>query len=218
MNRTNFEKQLEELHYDVLKMGSLVEEAITNAILSLVNHDVGLAQKVIDEDERIDKMEIDIDDKCVKIIIMQQPIAKDLRIVITCLKLVTDLERMADHAVDIAKITKRIADQKYIKPLIDIPKMGEIVKEMVKLSLDSYVHQDIKLAKTISQKDDIIDGLYKQIFSELLMFMIEDSTTINQATQFLFVARHLERIADHATNICEWVTFLESGKHIDLNE
>ncbi|MDI6605180.1 MAG: phosphate signaling complex protein PhoU [Thermoanaerobacteraceae bacterium] len=218
MNRTNFEKQLEELHYDVLKMGSLVEEAITNAILSLVNHDVRLAQKVIDEDERIDKMEIDIDDKCVKIIIMQQPIAKDLRIVITCLKLVTDLERMADHAVDIAKITKRIADQKYIKPLIDIPKMGEIVKEMVKLSLDSYVHQDIELAKTISQKDDIIDGLYKQIFSELLMYMIEDSTTINQATQFLFVARHLERIADHATNICEWVTFLESGKHIDLNE
>jgi phosphate transport system protein len=218
MNRTNFEKQLEELHYDVLKMGSLVEEAITNAILSLVNHDVRLAQKVIDEDERIDKMEIDIDDKCVKIIIMQQPIAKDLRIIITCLKLVTDLERMADHAVDIAKITKRIADQKYIKPLIDIPKMGEIVKEMVKLSLDSYVHQDIELAKTISQKDDIIDGLYKQIFSELLMYMIEDSTTINQATQFLFVARHLERIADHATNICEWVTFLESGKHIDLNE
>lgn len=218
MNRTNFEKQLEELHYDVLKMGSLVEEAITNAILSLVNHDVRLAQKVIDEDERIDKMEIDIDDKCVKIIIMQQPIAKDLRIIITCLKLVTDLERMADHAVDIAKITKRIADQKYIKPLIDIPKMGEIVKEMVKLSLDSYVHQDIELAKAISQKDDIIDGLYKQIFSELLMYMIEDSTTINQATQFLFVARHLERIADHATNICEWVTFLESGKHIDLNE
>jgi len=141
-----------------------------------------------------------------------------LRIVLTGLKINTDLERMADHAVDIAKTTIRIADQTYIKPLIDIPRMSDVVREMVKLSLDSYVNQDTELARTINQKDDIVDGLYKQIFRELLTYMIEDHKNIDQATQFLFVARYLERIADHATNICEWVIYLESGQHIDLNE
>ncbi|AEM78988.1 phosphate transport system protein [Thermoanaerobacter thermohydrosulfuricus] len=217
MNRTHFEKELEELHYDVLKMGSLVEEAIANAIASLVNHDTELAQKVIDDDDRIDKIEVEIDNKCAKIMVTQQPIARDLRIVLTGLKIVTDLERMADHAVDIAKTTLRIAHQKYIKPLIDIPRMAEIVREMVKMSLDSYVRQDLELARAIGEKDDIVDALYKQIFRELLTYMMEDPRNIDQATQFLFVARYLERIADHATNICEWVIYLDTGEHIDLN-
>jgi len=217
VNRTHFEKELEELHYDVLKMGSLVEEAIANAIASLVNHDIELAQKVIDDDDRIDKMEVEIDNKCAKIIVTQQPIARDLRIVLTGLKIVTDLERMADHAVDIAKTTLRIAHQKYIKPLIDIPRMAEIVREMVKMSLDSYVRQDLEVARAIGEKDDIVDALYKQVFRELLTYMMEDPRNIDQATQFLFVARYLERIADHATNICEWVIYLDTGEHIDLN-
>jgi len=217
VNRTHFEKELEELHYDVLKMGSLVEEAIANAIASLVNHDTELAQKVIDDDDRIDKIEVEIDNKCAKIMVTQQPIARDLRIVLTGLKIVTDLERMADHAVDIAKTTLRIAHQKYIKPLIDIPRMAEIVREMVKMSLDSYVRQDLELARAIGEKDDIVDALYKQIFRELLTYMMEDPRNIDQATQFLFVARYLERIADHATNICEWVIYLDTGEHIDLN-
>lgn len=217
MNRTHFEKELEELHYDVLKMGSLVEEAIANSIASLVNHDTELAQKVIDDDDRIDKIEVEIDNKCAKIIVTQQPIARDLRIVLTGLKIVTDLERMADHAVDIAKTTLRIAHQNYIKPLIDIPRMAEIVREMVKMSLESYVRQDLELARAIGEKDDIVDALYKQIFRELLTYMMEDPRNIDQATQFLFVARYLERIADHATNICEWVIYLDTGEHIDLN-
>jgi phosphate transport system protein len=217
VNRTHFEKELEELHYDVLKMGSLVEEAIANSIASLVNHDTELAQKVIDDDDRIDKIEVEIDNKCAKIIVTQQPIARDLRIVLTGLKIVTDLERMADHAVDIAKTTLRIAHQNYIKPLIDIPRMAEIVREMVKMSLDSYVRQDLELARAIGEKDDIVDALYKQIFRELLTYMMEDPRNIDQATQFLFVARYLERIADHATNICEWVIYLDTGEHIDLN-
>ncbi|AEF17115.1 MULTISPECIES: phosphate signaling complex protein PhoU [Thermoanaerobacterium] len=218
MNRTHFEKELEDLHYDILKMGAMVEEAIGNSILSLINHDVELAQKVIDQDDRIDEKEVEIDDRCSRIILTQQPLAKDLRIVLTGLKINTDLERMADHAVDIAKTTIRIAHQTYIKPLIDIPRMSDIVREMVKLSLDSYVNQDTELAKTINQKDDIVDSLYKQIFRELLTYMIEDPKNIDQAAQFLFVARYLERIADHATNICEWVIYLDSGQHIDLNE
>ncbi|AIS51816.1 phosphate-specific transport system accessory protein PhoU [Thermoanaerobacter kivui] len=217
MNRTHFEKELEKLHYDVLKMGSLVEEAIANAIVSLVNHDTELAQKVIDDDDRIDKMEVEIDNKCAKIIVTQQPIARDLRIVLTGLKIVTDLERMADYAVDIAKTTLRIAHQKYIKPLIYIPRMAETVREMVKMSLDSYVRQDLDLARTIGEKDDIVDALYKQVFTEPLTYMMEDPRNIDQASQFLFVARYLERIADHATNICEWVIYLDTGEHIDLN-
>ncbi|SNX52769.1 phosphate signaling complex protein PhoU [Thermoanaerobacterium sp. RBIITD] len=218
MNRTHFEKELEDLHYDILKMGGLVEEAIGNSILSLTNHDTELAQNVIDKDDIIDEKEVEIDNRCSRIIVTQQPLAKDLRIVLTGLKIDTDLERMADHAVDIAKTTLRIADQTYIKPLIDIPRMSDVVREMVKLSLDSYVNQDVELAKTIKQKDDIVDGLYKQIFRELMTYMIEDPKNINQAAQFLFVARYLERIADHATNICEWVIYLDNGQHIDLNE
>ncbi|ADH60425.1 phosphate uptake regulator, PhoU [Thermoanaerobacter mathranii subsp. mathranii str. A3] len=217
MNRTHFEKELEGLHYDILKMGSLVEEMIANAITSLVNHDTELAQKVIDDDDRIDKMEVEIDNKCAKIIVTQQPIARDLRIVLTGLKIVTDLERMADYAVDIAKTTLRIAHQKYIKPLIDIPRMAEIVREMVKMSLDSYVRQDLDLARTIGEKDDIVDALYKQVFMEPLTYMMEDPRNIDQASQLLFVARYLERIADHATNVCEWVIYLDTGEHIDLN-
>lgn len=218
MNRSHFEKELEDLHYDILKMGGLVEEAIGNSILSLINHDAVLAQKIIDQDDRIDEEEIEIDNRCSRIIVTQQPLAKDLRIVLSGLKIDTDLERMADHAVDIAKTTLRIADQTYIKPLIDIPRMSDIVREMVKLSLDSYVNQDITLAKTINKKDDEVDSLYRQIFRELLSYMIEDPKTINQAAQFLFVGRYLERIADHATNICEWVIYLDSGQHTDLNE
>lgn len=218
MNRTHFEKELEDLHYDILKMGGLVEEAIGNSILSLTNHDTELAQNVIDKDDIIDEKEVEIDNRCSRIIVTQQPLAKDLRIVLTGLKIDTDLERMADHAVDIAKTTLRIADQTYFKPLIDIPRMSDVVREMVKLSLDSYVNQDVELAKTIKQKDDIVDGLYKQIFRELMTYMIEDPKNINQAAQFLFVARYLERIADHATNICEWVIYLDNGQHIDLNE
>ncbi|HHW57677.1 MAG TPA: phosphate signaling complex protein PhoU [Clostridia bacterium] len=216
MNRSRFEKELEELHYDILKMGSLVEEAIGNAIASLVNHDTDLAQKTIEDDERINKMEIDIDNKCAKIMVTQHPIAKDLRIILTGLKIVTDLERMGDHAVNIARTTLRIAHQKYIKPLIDIPRMSEIVREMVKMSLDSYVRQDLELARTIGEKDEIVDALYGQVFRELLTYMIEDPRNNDQAAQFLFVARFLERIADHATNICEWVIYLETGERIDF--
>ncbi|MGB9779986.1 MAG: phosphate signaling complex protein PhoU [Caldanaerobacter sp.] len=216
MNRSRFEKELEELHYDILKMGSLVEEAIGNAIASLVNHDKEMAQKVIDEDDRINKMEIEIDDKCAKIMVTQHPIAKDLRIVLTGLKIVTDLERMGDYAVNIARTTLRIADEKYIKPLIDIPRMSDVVREMVKLSLDSYVRQDLDLAKSIGEKDEIVDALYGQIFRELLTYMIEDPRNIHQAAEFLFVARYLERIADHTTNICEWVIYLETGERIDF--
>jgi len=215
--RAHLDKELQELHYSILAMGGLTEEAIDKAIRSLVKQDVELAEKVIENDDVIDKMEIDIVDKCIKLIATQQPIGKDLRIIFTSSRIVTDLERIADHAVDIAKATKRLANEKYIKPLIDIPRMAEIVRQMIKESLDAYINEDINLAEETCKKDDIVDALYKQIFRELLTFMMEDPRTISQATQFLFICRYLERVADHATNICEWVIYRVTGERKDLN-
>ncbi|MDF2503198.1 phosphate signaling complex protein PhoU [Clostridium sp.] len=218
MPRKVFDLHLEEMHTDLLRMGSMVEKQIFQCIESLVNHDIQLAQNVIDNDDIIDDMQKEIENKAIKLIAMQQPLAVDLRNIFTATKIVTDLERIADHAVDIAKITKRLNTDKYIKPLIDIPKMANIVKEMLKVSLDAYIKGDIDCAYDICKKDDEIDAIYKQIFSEFLLMMMENPKTINQITQFLFVCKYLERIADHTTNICEWTIYLVTGEQIDLNE
>ncbi|TZE81969.1 phosphate signaling complex protein PhoU [Calorimonas adulescens] len=216
--RYHYDEQLEDLHLKILKLGSMVEEAIDKSIRSLVEHDKALAEEVIDNDDVIDSFTLEIDDECVRIIATQQPLARDLRIIVAGLKLATDLERIADHAVDIAKITERIADEVYIKPLIDIPRMAEMVKEMVKGALDAYVTTDSTRAIEITKLDDEVDGIYKQMFRELLTYMMEDQKNIHQATQFLFVGKSLERIADHATNICEWVIYIDKGIHEDLNK
>lgn len=215
--RSYFDKELTDLFESLKKMGYLVEEAIDNSIRALTEHNTELAQKVIKNDDVIDKMETDIEEKCIKLIATQQPLAGDLREIFTTLKIITDLERIADHAVDIAKVSIRLADQKYIKPLIDIPRMADLAREMVRDCLKAYMNKDVELANSICQKDDIIDGLYKQIFRELLVYMMEDPKTINQATQFLFVSRFLERIGDHTTNVCEWVIYNVTGKKTDLN-
>lgn len=218
MTRNYLDKDLENLQLLLLKMGSMVEESLTNSINALKKQNIELAQKVIDSDDDIDAMEIDIEDKCIKLIALQQPMATDLRIIATALKITTDLERIADHAVDIAKITKRLASEKYIKELIDIPRMAEIVTTMVRDSIDAYVEQDIEKAKEISKRDDQVDALYAQIFRELLLLMMEDPKKINQSTYFLFVSQYIERVADHVTNICEWIIYTVTGEHTDLNE
>ncbi len=218
MTRSYFDKELQDLQLSILRMGSRVEEALIHSIQALKNKDIELAEKVIMADDVIDKMELEIEDFCLKLIALQQPMAKDLRMIATSLKIITDLERMADHAVDIAKITKRLANEKYIKELIDIPRMAEIVTEMVRDSIDAYVNQDAEKAKEISERDDIVDGIHAQIFRELLVLMMEDPKKINQSTSFLFVSQYIERVADHVTNICEWVIYTNTGVHPDLNE
>jgi len=216
--RSRFDKELENLHQKVLKMGSIVEQQIFDAVQSLVKQDENLANKVIDDDDKVDKLQLEIEDMCVKLIARQHPMAKDLREIFTGIKLVTDLERMSDRAVDIARITLRLLNQKYIKPLIDIPRMAEITQNMVKVALDSYVKHDVDLARSLYQDEEKVDNLYSQIFRELLVFMIEDPKKISQATHLLFVGRHLERVADHATNIGEMTIYLVTGKRENLND
>lgn len=218
MTRKVFESSLQELRNDLLRMGSRAEKQIYLAIDSLMKQDVALAEQVIKDDDILDNMQKEIEDKAIKLIAMQQPLATDLRDIFTSTKIVTDLERIADHAVDIAKITRRLKDETYIKKLIDIPRMADLVREMLKQSLDAYVEGNTKKAYEICKKDDEIDAIYKQVFSELLILMMEEHKTINQGTQFLFICKFLERIADHITNICEWTIYLVTGEQIDLNQ
>ncbi|MGH4051338.1 MAG: phosphate signaling complex protein PhoU [Clostridium sp.] len=218
MARKVFEANIQELHNDLIRMGSIVEKQIKDCIDALVTQDTKKAEKIINNDDIIDSMERDIEDKAIKLIAMQQPLAIDLRNIFTTTKIVTDLERMADHAVDVAKITLRLKDEKYIKQLVNIPIMGEIVVSMIKDALDAYVAGDLENAYAVCKRDDDVDKIYKEVFKELLEIMIKDQNTISQATQLLFICKWLERIADHTTNICEWTIYLVTGEKNNLNE
>lgn len=218
MTRNSFDTDLMELHNDLLRMGSIVEKQMFQCIEALVNQNTDMAEQIIANDDLVDNLQKEIEDKCIKLIATQQPMAVDLRNIFTTTKIVTDLERMADHAVDIAKVVKRLKGEKYIKQLIDIPRMGKIVNEMIKDSLDAYIDGDVEKSYEICKRDDEIDAIYKQVFSELLLIMMSNPSTINQATQFLFVCKFLERVADHTTNICEWTIYMITGEQIDLNE
>lgn len=218
IQRSEFHKALDELQKDILKMGSLVEENIAMSVDSLARQDLQLAQTVFDVEESIDRMELEIEETCMRLIATQQPMAKDLRKIASAFKIITDLERMGDYSVDIAKVTKRIGTDPLIKPLIDLPRMAMLVQKMVKDSLDAYVTENEELAREVGCADDDVDQLHKQVFRELLVLMMENPRTISQATHLLFVSRSLERIADHATNISENVIYLVSGKRVDLND
>lgn len=212
--RQTYDQELETLRKELLAMGELVAAAIDDAVTSLANQDLELARKVIAGDDVIDNLEISIEDKCMVLIARQQPMARDLRIISTGLKITTDLERMGDHAYDIANVTLRIAGQPLIKPLVDIPRMAEMAQKMLYDSLEAYTRMDIALAEQVCLADDAVDDLYQQVFRELLTYMMEDPKTIGQATQLIFVGRYLERIADHATNIAEWVIYLVTGQRL----
>lgn len=212
--RQTYDQELETLRKELLGMGELVADAINDAVTSLANQDLDLARKVIAGDDVIDNLEITIEDKCMVLIARQQPMARDLRIISTGLKITTDLERMGDHAYDIANVTLRLAGQPLIKPLVDIPRMAEMAQKMLYDSLEAYTRMDIALAEQVCLADDEVDDLYQQVFRELLTYMMEDPKTIGQATQLIFVGRYLERIADHATNIAEWVIYLVTGQRL----
>ena len=218
MVRTLFDESLKEIHIDVVNMGNAAKQQISESIQSLVDKDVTLADKVIKDDDIVDNMEKEIEDKAIKLIATQQPLAYDLRDIFTATKIITDLERIADLAVDIAKITKKLYKEQYMKQLIDIPRMSSTVEKMISDSLQAYLDKDANKAYAICKRDDEIDSLYKQIFSELLIMMMENPKLITQASQFLFISKYLERAGDHVTNICEWIIYISTGKLVDLNE
>lgn len=218
MTRYSFDTDLQGLNKILIKMGDIVERQISRSIEALVKQDSRLAELVIEDDDTVDMLEKEIEDKCIRLIATQQPLAHDLRNIFTIAKMVTDLERIADHAVDVAKITLRLKDERYIKQLVDIPRMAEIVKKMIRDSVDAYINKDVDRAYAICKMDDEVDAIYRQVFSELLALMTKDSTTVTQATQFLFICKFLERVADHTTNICEWTIYLVTGEQVDLNE
>ncbi len=205
---THFQKELEGLKEDLLKMAAMVEEAIRDAVQSLVKRDSELAEKTFGFEDRINKMEIAIDDMCLKLLALRQPMAADLRFITSGMKIITDLERMGDQAVNIAERALALNNEPQLKPYIDIPRMAEIVQSMVKDVLAAFVNRDPKLARSICEKDDLVDALNIQVFRELLTYMVSDPTTINRAVHLLIIARCLERIADHATNIAEDVIFM----------
>jgi phosphate transport system protein len=210
--RTAFHKKLREIQDDVLAMGSMAEKAIISSVKALKERDVDKAHEVIADDPKINEKRFSIEEKCVQLIATQQPMASDLRAIICVLNIITDIERIGDHAEGIAKIVVLIGDEPPLKPLIDIPRMAEKVNDMLHLSLDALINHDADAARRIAGEDDEVDHLYDQVFRELLTFMAEDPRTITRATRLIWVAHNLERSADRVTNICERVVYMVTGK------
>ena len=205
---THFQKELEELKENLLKMATMVEEAIRESVRSLVNRGSDLAEKIFAGEDQINAMEIAIDDMCLRLLALRQPMAADLRFITSAMKIVTDLERMGDQAVNIAERAISLNQESQLKPYIDLPRMAEITQSMVKDVLDAFVNRDSKLARSVCERDDLVDGLNDQVFRELLTYMISDPKTTTRAVHLMIVSRCLERIADHATNIAEDVIFM----------
>ena len=211
---THFQKELQELKQDLLKMAALVEEAISTAVQSLVKRDSDLAKKTFGGEDQINRMEIDIEDTCLKLLALMHPMAADLRFITSAMKIITDLERMGDQAVNIAERAISLNQEPQLKPYIDIPKIAEIAQSMVKDALDAFVNSDSKLARSVCERDDMVDGLNDQVFRELLTFMMSDPQTITRAVHLMIVCRCMERIADHATNLAEDVIFMLDARVI----
>jgi phosphate transport system protein len=193
-------------------MGSMVSKAILRSIDALKNRDLELGHQIIADDQKINGKRFEIEEKCIQLIATQQPMASDLRIIIAILNITTEIERIGDYAVGIARIVIIIGDEPPLKPLIDIPRMAEQTVDMLRRSLDAFINRDAEAAKKTAIEDDLVDNLYDQVFRELLTFMAEDPKTITRATRLIWVAHNLERAADRVTNICERVVFIVTGK------
>lgn len=212
-----FDQALEELDEQIFRLGKMVNKQIKDAMVSLEKRDLELAKQVIAGDLQINELQAAIEEKCTLLIATQQPFAKDLRKIVAHFKISINLERMGDLAVDVAKISLRIGEMPLIKPLIDLPRMGELVQEMALQGLMACKNENAEEAQAMAAKDDIVDHLYNQIFSELLLLMIEDPKKTTQAAHLLFAGRHLERMGDYCTNISEEVIYVVTGKRLDLN-
>ena len=211
--RPQMDHEMSAITNDLLVMTDLVEETIHKAIQSLKEKDSELARTIINEDEKIDDLEDEIKDKCLKFLATQQPLAGDLRYMISVMQMVRDLERIGDHCEDIAKYTLRFENEEFMKELVDIPRMAEMAAKMVKNAIDAFVNKDLRLARKVWKADEEVDELFRNIYDELMGIIDQDATKANQSVMFLFIAAHLERIADYATNVCEETVFAMEGNY-----
>lgn len=216
--RNRFDQQLVELNNELIHMGSLIEQAIEMAVSALVRQDVERANSAIEFDEEIDRQEKAVESLCLKLLLQQQPVAKDLRVISSALKMITDMERIGDHAADISEITILLSKAHYVQNLDHIQKMAKETTLMVVNSIDAYVNKDIDGAKAVIKKDDIVDELFTTVKRDLINLITKDPTKGEQATDLLMIAKYFERIGDHATNIAEWVIFSITGIHEDENK
>ncbi len=216
MPREAYQRNLKELQDEVLVLGSMIEKALERSMQALKGRDLDLAKQVLAEDKHIDKKRYEIEEQALDIMSCQAPMASDLRILLAILSIVTDLERMGDHAAGNAKIAVMIGDEPPLKPLIDLPRMNDRVIDMLHRSLNAFITHDAEAARKIVPEDDDIDNLYDQVFRELLTFMMEDPRTITRATRLIWVGHNLERTGDRVTNICERVVFMVTGKMEEL--
>jgi phosphate transport system protein len=209
----HFDEELKELHKEILKMGVMTQEEIFKSTESLKNRDKSQAQAVISSDEKIDELELSIDEKCIDLIARYQPMASDLRFIATAMKINADLERIADLAVDICERALEIIDKPILKPLIDIPKLSEVAQKMVKDAIDAFVNRNVELARIVVRTDSQADSLRNKVSDELINdYMAKDAKTVDRAVPLLLIARYLERICDHATNIAEDVIYMVEAK------
>lgn len=217
--RNKFDEQLNVLNQELMKMGSTIEESIQKAVEALIKHDVELAKNVVEHDDEVDKEQKTIESICFNLLIQQQPVAKDLRNITAALKMVTDMERIGDHAADISEITIQLADQEYIKKLEHISDMARATMVMLIQAVESFVERDMEKAKSVINQDDNVDDLFEKVRDELISMIQQDRANGEQATDLLLIAKYFERIGDHATNIAEWVIFsLDStGKHSGIH-
>ncbi|MGC8816916.1 MAG: phosphate signaling complex protein PhoU [Candidatus Hadarchaeum sp.] len=215
--RKKLSEELEELKSLMMEMSSFATAAVEKAVKSLEKQDVSLANRVIREDDKIDELELEIENKCMHMIALQQPMAKDLRVIGSCLKIITDLERVGDRAADIAQITKQLAGRPLLKPLVDIPRMAELAIAMIKDSVRAFKEENSPLAWGLGERDDEVDRLAQQVNRELFSFVVEDPKKISDAFRLMLVASFLERIADHATNIAERVIYMDRGERVKIN-
>ena len=215
--REAFDEALQALEEDVLRMGSLAGDLIHRAVEALRRQDAEAAEAVIAEDDVVDRLHLQIEDRVVKLLATQQPMAGDLRVLTSVLAISIDLERLADHGEGIAKAVRRLANQPPVKPLVDIPRMEQLVQEMLQEALQAFAQRDPQRAEALAAKDDQVDDLRSQVFRELITYMMEDPRTISRALDLLLVAQHLERAADHVTNIAERVIYMVTGELRELN-
>lgn len=211
--RTRFDHELEQLNNELIEMGALIETAIQDAANALINKDLALAQKAIEHGSEVDEKEKQIERRCLKLLLQQQPVAADLRAISTALKMITDMERIGDQAEDISEITIRLIDEEYIDSLKHIPQMAQATVKMVTGAIDAFVAHNLDRAKAVIACDDVVDDLFVQVKDDLIALIRKDGANGEQAIDLIMVAKYFERIGDHATNIAEWVVFSITGEH-----